>query len=150
MTHTPHLPDRDRPLVTDAELHTTLELLLQAAEQRQVWLIMLGKDKCVAGPLMPMSDYPVDPEELVESDDMGPVTFARALLVRSGMICAMVGGREVVFVWERSGSRELTPSDIAWARATAREAAGDDVPKIRAQFVLHDGGLRQLRPDDLV
>ncbi|QIK64352.1 hypothetical protein G7068_14920 [Leucobacter viscericola] len=150
MTQTPHVPNRERPLVTDVELHQTLEFLLQCANQRQVWLIMFGEDKCVAGPLMPMSDYPVDPEELIEADDLGQVTFSHALLVRAGMICAMTGGRELVFVWERLGSRDLTPSDVAWARAVVRESESGEVPSIRAQFVLHDRGLRQLRPDDLV
>lgn len=150
MTPTPRIPDRDRPLKTDGELHRALQFLLQAADQRQVWLVMLGEDNRLAGPLIPMSDHPIDPEELVDSDDLGRVSFAHALLARSSTICAMANGRELVYVWERPGSHELTGGDIAWARAAAREARGDGTAKIRAQFVLHDGGLRQLRPDDLI
>ncbi|QIM18256.1 hypothetical protein G7066_05585 [Leucobacter coleopterorum] len=150
MTQTPPIPNRKRVLTTDEELHQTLEFLLQGANQRQVWLIMLGEDKCVAGPLMPMADYPIDPGELIEADDLGSVTFSRALLVRSSTICGMAGGRELVFVWERPGSRDLTPSDIAWARAVEQDVAVGGAPLVRAQFVLHDRGLRQLRPDDLV
>lgn len=144
------VPDRDRPLVTDDELLTTLEFVLEAANQRQLWFIMLGEDKRVVGPLMPMDDYPDDPEELVDTDDLGWVTFARVLMVRAAMFCGLAGGCEVVFVWERPGARNLTPGDVAWARAVLREAAADGLPGIRAQFVLHDDGIRQLRPDDLI
>lgn len=150
MIRKPTVPDRDRALATDEALHWTLEMLLKRANQRQVWLIMLDEDNCVAGPLMPMSDHPMDPEERIEADDLGWVTFSRALLVRSATICAMAGGHELVFVWERPGTQRLSASDVAWAKAAAREAAAGDVPSIRAQFVLHDGGLRQFRPDDLV
>lgn len=138
---------RDRVLATDADLQEVIELLLQTANQRQVWLFMLDEQQRLAGPLMPMDGYPETPDELVGTDDLGLVSFPRVFVERAGVICEAVGGSAIVLVWERRGPEKFTADDRAWARALAHEA-GEHGPRLRAQFVLHNTGLRQITPDD--
>ncbi len=137
----------ERVLKTDADLQELLSLLLRRAEQRQLWLIMLGEDKRIVGPLMPMADHPSTPDELCDTDDIGRVTFAHVLMDRAKFVCEAVGGSALVFVWERPGPERFTGEDLTWARAMAREAEQNG-QRLRAQFVLHDDGVRLLTPDD--
>ena len=137
----------DRRLTTDADLEEFLGLLLRGAIRRQLWLIMLGPDDRVTGPLMPMDDYPQDPGEPCDTEDLGRAPSARVLADRAAFVCRMVGGRAIVLVWERPGPDKFTPADLAWAGAMARECAAAGA-RLRAQFVLHDGGVRPLTADD--
>src|SRR5690606_40911527 len=60
----------------------SLEVLLERANIRQMWLVFIDQSGCLGGPLMPMNDYPVDPAEFVEADDLGVVTHAPLLIDR--------------------------------------------------------------------
>lgn len=139
---------RNRVLTTDADLHDLLGLLLQRANQRQFWMVFIGADGRVAGPLMPMADHPSTPEQLCDTLDLGTVPFAEVIVNRAGSVCEMIGEVSVVFVWERIGPPKPNRLDLRWARAIAREAERVGVP-IRAQFILHTGGVRQLAAEEL-
>lgn len=151
MTHTIRPSDprlsRDRVLATDADMHELIELLLELANQRQVWLFVFDDAQRVVGPLMPMDDFPESPDGLVETDDLGLVSVPHVFVDRAGMVCEVLGAASIALVWERRGSEKFTAEDRAWARALAHEAT-EHGPRLRAQFVLHDTGLRQLTPDD--
>lgn len=147
MTHPDSRTSPNRTLRTDADLHELLSLLLGEANQRQLWFIMMDDRKRITGPLMPMEDYPDSPESLCDTEDLGRATVAEVLADRARMMCELVGGSEIVLVWERPGSDKFTDADLAWARDFVREA-GKNGSTLRAQFLLHDGGLRQLTPDD--
>ena len=138
---------RDHVLEDDDDLRDALEVLLQRANQRQFWLLFIDGRGRIGEPLMPMADYPEDPLEAVTTDDLGEVTHAHLLSQRIGMLRELTGNAAVVLVWERLGS-EVVDDDIrAWARAMKREAARLGTP-LRAQFLLHTHGVRQLHADD--
>lgn len=150
--------DRDRILSTDAELEDQLNLVLERATHRQVWLLLIDREHRLADPIMPMDDHPASPDELCDTDDLGTVPFAQVLVHRSRTVCELVGAREFVFVWERRGTDRFTADDRRWARAVAGAAGGVEpggaasnaevTAPLRAQFLLHDTGIRQLTPDD--
>ena len=138
---------KDRPLRGDNDLRDVIELLLQRANQRQMWLLFIDDRGCLGEPVMPMADYPDDPDELTHVDDLGMVSHAHVLMHRAALFCEVTGNAALIVVWERPGSRSLRPEDRLWARAMHRQAATLGAP-LRAQFVLHDHGVRQLHPDD--
>ena len=96
---------------------------------------------------MPMADLPDDPDETTETDDLGEVTHAALLAQRAGMLREVTGNEAMVLAWERLGASAITDDDRSWARAMADAAAQYAVP-LRAQFIVHDRGVRQLHPDD--
>ncbi len=128
----------DRALTTDDDLQELLLGLLERANQRQLWLVMLDADRRITGPLMPLEGLPTAPQGASE------ILFDRLM-----QIADMVGAESIVLVWERCGPALVRTEDLAWARAAA-EQAGRQGPVIRAQFILHDAGLRRLTPDDLI
>lgn len=138
---------KDRPLRNDDELRELIELLLQRANQRQLWLMFIDDRGCLGEPIMPMADYPDDPEQLTHVDDLGTVSHAQVLMHRAGLFCEVTENVALILVWERPGSRSVRTEDRLWARAMHRQAAALGAP-LRAQFLLHDHGVRQLRPDD--
>ncbi|WP_157502398.1 hypothetical protein [Leucobacter celer] len=150
--------DPDRILATDADLQDQLGLMLERATHRQLWLLLIDQEHRLAEPLMPMDDHPLSPHELCETSDLGVVPFARVLVHRARIVCELVGAREFVFVWERCGTDRFTVEDREWARSIAGESGGtgssgaafggEAVVPLRAQFVLHDTGIRPLTPDD--
>ncbi|MFT4231683.1 MAG: hypothetical protein QM606_02750 [Leucobacter sp.] len=150
--------DPARVLATDADLQDQLERLLQRASVRQVWLLFLDGDLRLAEPLMPNDEVPDSPHELCDTEDLGTVPFAEVLVDRARMASEMIGAREFVLVWERCGADRFSAEDRAWAHAAAAEAGprwgrgasfGGETPvPLRAQFVLHDTGLRQITADD--
>lgn len=140
--------DHDRVLRHDSDLEEVLELLLdRALNPRQMWLLFLDADLRLTGPIMPCDDYPPDPYGEFETTDLGVAPFAEVLAVRMRGMLSAIDAAQVVIVWERPGSREFTTDERAWAGAMAAECGAEGVD-LRAQFVLHDGGLRQLTADD--
>lgn len=140
---------RDRILDHDDDLRDVLQVLLRRASRRQLWLLFLDERGCLGDPVMPMDEYPDDPRGEVEADDLGKVGHAHLLMHRIGMLREITGNASVVLVWERVASSTLDEEDRAWAGAMADEAALLDVP-LRAQFLLHNRGMRRLRPDDYI
>lgn len=139
---------RDRALRHDSDLEEVLELLLdRALNPRQVWLLFLDADQRLTGPVMPCDDYPLDPFGLEVTDDLGPLPCAEILAAWIGGLLAAIGAAQAVIVWERRGSREFTEDERTWAGAMAVECGAEGV-HLRAQFVLHDDGIRQLTADD--
>lgn len=138
---------RTRVLHTDDQLRDMIDLLLQKANIRQMWLLFIDPAGRLGDPLMPMADYPHDPLELVRADDLGEVPQAQLLMQRTGMLREITGNAEVAFVWERRGDDVFRADELAWSRAMAEQAESQGIP-LRAQFLLHDGGARQLHPDD--
>ena len=142
----PRLPP-SRALVCDGDLTEVLTLLLRKASLRQLWLVMLDADSRVAGPLMALANYPRDPLAPAGAPDMPRASHATVLAARMADIVEIVGASRVVLVWERPGDRPIGTEEHAWARELRNECRDRDI-SVRAQFVLHDGGLRQLTPDD--
>lgn len=138
---------KDRSLVHDDDLHEALGMLLDRAAQRQMWLLFLDDDDRLAGPLMPMDDYPQDPHALITTDDLGELPQAQTLLQRCDMLREITGNAHIVLAWEREGGDGFTADDRAWATAMGDAADLLDVP-LRAQFVVHSGGVRQFHADD--
>ena len=138
---------KDLILDHDDDLRDLLQVLLRQANRRQMWLMFIDEYGRLGDPLMPMDDYPEDPHEEVEVDDLGPVDQAHLLMHRSGMLREATGNASVVLVWERVGPSTLDEDDRAWASAMADAASSLGVP-LRAQFLLHNRGIRQLHPDD--
>jgi hypothetical protein len=138
---------KDLILDRDDDLRDLLHVLLRRANLRQMWLLFIDEHGRLGDPLMPMDDYPEDPHEDVEVDDLGRVDQAHLLMHRSGMLLEATGNASVVLVWERVGPSTLDEDDRAWASAMADAASTLEVP-LRAQFLLHNRGIRQLHPDD--
>ncbi|WES64683.1 hypothetical protein P0L94_01105 [Microbacter sp. GSS18] len=137
------------PLRTDDQLRLALEDLLMRASREQLWFIFLDEEDRLTGPFMPGDEYPEDPADEVDTDDLGTVPMARVLAVRLGFIAEVVDAHRVVLVWERPGPDELDDGTRAWVARMATECRAVDV-RLRAQLLLHDEGLRMLVPDDYV
>lgn len=140
---------REHMLESDDDLRDALELLLQQASQRQLWLLFIDGRGRIGEPLMPMADYPEDPIEAVTTEDLGEVTHAHLLSQRIGMLRELTGNAAVVLVWERVGGEVVEDDVRVWARAMKRQAALLGIP-LRAQFLLHAHGVRQLHADDVL
>lgn len=133
----------DKILATDAELAAQLQSLLGRAQRRQLWLFFLSDDQRIVEPIMPMDDHPFFPDERCETDDLGEVPFSRLLTARVHGILEMIGAESVVFVWERPGPPKPGVLDVRWVQTIAAEAATLGV-QVRAQYLLHSGGVRQV------
>lgn len=140
------VPLRDRPLETTEELRTLLETLLERANRRQMWLMFIDDRGCLGDPVMPMDDYPDDPTGVTSTEDLGEVDEATLLMHRIGELREFTGNQAVVLVWERLGSSIVGVEDREWAGAMRAAATALDVP-LRAQFVLHNRGVRELQVD---
>ncbi|MGB4137380.1 MAG: hypothetical protein WA971_12500 [Microbacterium sp.] len=138
---------RTRILHTDEELRDLLALLLQRASARQVWMLFIDAQGRLGDPVIPMADHPSDPLETVTVDDLGEVALSHLMVRRIAMLLEATGHASAVLVWERLGSERITGNDRAWARAMVEQAHDLGLP-LRAQFVLHREGIRQLHPDD--
>lgn len=139
----------ESPVTDDLQLHGLLTRLLGAARQRQIWLVFFDEQSRLLDPIMPMSDHPYDPEVLHETEDLGLVSFPEMFVHRARQIAEMVNAVSFALIWERPGGEKYTHDDLDWARAFI-DRAGDrsDLATLRALFLLHDHGLRQVVPDD--
>ncbi|WP_203138236.1 hypothetical protein [Microbacterium sp. JZ31] len=151
MTHTNAVERRIEQLrdasLDDARLHELIELMLSGAIRRQLWLLFLDRDDRMSEAVMPTDDFPGAPDEPVVAGDLGPTTAAQLLAARLPLMCEAIGASQVALVWEREGDDRFRNDELAWAAAIAG-ALQDSEVRLRAQFVLHDDGLRALTPDD--
>ena len=111
--------------------------------------VFLDDRQRLGDPIMPMDDYPENPDGIVSTDDLGDLPHAGLLVHRAEMIRGVSNNAAIVFVWERLGPRSIDKETAAWARSMAQAARELGAP-LRAQFLLHDGGIRQLYPDDYI
>lgn len=139
--------DRDAPLTDDTLLTARVEHLLERANIRQFWMLFLDEEDVQMPAVMPCDDVPADPYTECEVEDLGTVTNAELLASRIAWLMAECRFAQAVFVWERPGGPRVGDEERAWARelgaACARAGA-----RVRAQFLLHDRGVRVLAPDD--
>lgn len=139
--------DLDRVLARDEDLEEVLTLLLRNAIHRQMWLFFLDDQDRATGVIAPCDDYPLDPHGRVPTSDHGGMTFAAALCRTLRALVDDGAAGRVVLIWERRGSEVFTPDELGWAGAMAEACRDAHVP-LRAQFLLHDAGVRMLTPDD--
>lgn len=139
--------DREAPLTDDVLLQERIRFLLRRANVRQFWMLFLYDDDVQAEVLMPCDDLPADPDVVVQTEDLGRAPYAVVLASRIAHIMSEFGLAQAVFVWERRGDSVARTEERVWARTLAQacRAAG---AQVRAQFLLHDRGVRLLTPDD--
>lgn len=139
--------DPDTPLTDDILLSERIRYLLRGAIRSQVWLLFLDDADVQAPPVMPCDDLPRDPLMPDPNDPASPVPADAVARMVAGLM-AECGFAQAVFVWERPGAPRLHPDDRAWAQALRAACVRRGV-RVRAQFQLHDGGVRQLAADDI-
>ncbi|MFT4212509.1 MAG: hypothetical protein QM626_11635 [Microbacterium sp.] len=122
--------------------------LLGPALRRRLWLFFLDEEHRPVGPAIPTDDYPRDPHLPVMTDDLGTLTAAELYGARFGQVMRECDVARVVVIWERRGGRRLDRTTREWARAFG-EALRERGGRVRAQLLLHDGGLCVIAPDDL-
>lgn len=147
MSDTTHSAHPKPPLATDTELEQFLGGLLPPASERRFWMLYLERDHRLSDLLLPMDEQPAEPDDVCDAKDLGRVSFAQLIVDRAGSICGMIGGASAIFVWERPGSAAASPRDRRWVHAIEQEAARQGV-SLRAQFLLHDAGLRVISGGD--
>ncbi|MFI8595015.1 hypothetical protein ACIGCK_11400 [Microbacterium sp. NPDC078428] len=148
MTDTDPRLDRSRILALDTDLEEVIGLLLgRAINPRQLWLLFLDHDDRLADPIMPCDDYPARPSDRPSAADPREGDAAHVLAHRLAYICEAIGARRAVLVWERRGPRRFGANERLWAAAMATACASARVD-LRAQYVLHDRGIRAITPDD--
>ncbi len=138
--------DRTAPLTDDALLQERIAFLLRRASLRQLWMMFLFADDVQSEILIPCADLPVTPHEILTTDDHER-SHADVLGERVAEIMEGLGFAQAVFVWERPGEPAAGVEEREWARALA-EACAQHGARVRAQFLLHDQGVRALAPDD--
>ena len=131
------------PITTDLEVEERVATLLRRAARRQWWTLYLDDHDVQLPLLMPMAGYPERPD--LPSGEEG--TAAQLIADRLSAVVEKIGAAKVVFVWERPGGAEPTPGDREWARALAEACRAEGVA-VRAQLILHDGGVRWFAADD--
>ncbi|MEQ6898898.1 hypothetical protein [Microbacterium sp. KR10-403] len=139
--------DRDAPLTDDTLLAERIGQLLERAMRRQFWMLFLDGRDVLAPVVMPCDDLPEDPLGFSPSEDLGEVANAELLGVRVSQIMEEFDLAQAVFVWERRGGPRVRDAERRWARELAGACARAGA-RVRAQFLLHDRGLRVLAPDD--
>ncbi|WP_157540821.1 hypothetical protein [Microbacterium sp. XT11] len=147
MTHHTASP-KNRPLRDDDDLRALLEFIVQSARRRQVWLLFIDDRDRLTEPLVPIDGYPADPHAMTVVPDLGEVTEASLLLQRAEMMRDALDAASVVIMWERPGARSIGLDDREWATAMRDAAFAHGIP-LRAQYLLHSRGVRQIQVDDL-
>lgn len=135
-------------MTDDALLQEWLEEMLESALVHRVWLFFLDDDDRVLRTMIPIDDCPSDPNGPCVTEDLGIRTNAEVFAHRFAAFMEALGSAQLVLVWERRGSSRLTGADRMWPTALGRSCRSEGV-QLRAQFLLHNHGIRQLVPDDL-
>lgn len=139
--------DHDAPLTDDILLADRIGLLLEHAIRRQFWMLFLTDQDVLAPAVMPCTDLPEDPTQITVTADLGAVGNAELLATRVAQIMEAYDLAQAVFVWERRGGPRVGDEERRWAQELASACARVGA-RVRAQFILHDRGLRVLAPDD--
>lgn len=136
-------------LTDDTRLVEYFTPILETALRRQLWVFFLDEDDRPIGPAMPMDDYPDDPNRLLSTDDAGWRKVAELFGMRFARLMRECELAQILLVWERPGGWTLSGETLVWARALGAALVAEKA-RVRAQLLLHSGGLRVLAPDDLV
>ena len=135
-------------IADDEMLQRRLEHLLTSAIRRQLWITFLDGDDRETGVIMPCDDYPLRPDEVWPHDELGDRPSAVILAHTFAGVMREFGFASLVAVWERPGDDTIQGPERRWASAFA-DALRHEGAVVRAQFLLHDAGMRQIGPDDL-
>lgn len=144
-------PDKFTAFPSDESLARGLTGIVERATHRQFWTFFLDDAQRILDPIMPMDDHPESPHEIVhthEADGERSWPVASVLASRMLWIAETIGAASIVFVWERPGGEKFEEYELEWARAMHHEFAGSRGVRLRAQFLLHDTGVRLLTQDD--
>ncbi|TWX40775.1 hypothetical protein ES689_04960 [Frigoribacterium sp. ACAM 257] len=122
--------DPHRPLVSDHDLLTRVEVLVPVAVRRQLWTLFLDSDDVQLPMVVPLEGIPERPD--------------RSAVERWGdaldAVSAEFGVASVVFVLERPGPRVDTDPDCAWRLALAHLAESRRFA-VRAVFTCASDGV---------
>ena len=135
----PHYDDiRTIPLPTDRELIPHLQVMLEMALRRQVWIMVLDEHSCPLPILMPL-----DVEAEPYSDDVS--AFADTLR------CLTMDFTDstLVLTLERPGPAAIMGCDKRWLRSI-RESCVESGASFRGPYLLLGDTVRQVAPDDYV
>lgn len=142
--------EHDRPhFHDDAELQEWVHGLLHSAAHRQLWAFFLDEYGTQIGPLLPCDDLPIDPGDRSLAQEGDERTAVDAFADLFARVQHETGLASLVIVWEHRGGETLDPMERAWAGRLA-EGVSRRGGSLRAQLLLHRGGVRQLGPDDLL
>mgnify|MGYP001026566743 CR=1 FL=1 len=136
------------PMTDDIVLQEWLGEMLERARVHRVWLFFLDGDDRVQRTMMPIDDYPADPNRACVTPDLGMCTHAEVFASRFADMMGVLDATQIVLVWERRGKAALSTRDAKWPTALGRALRAEGV-QVRGQFLLHSRGVRQLTPDDL-
>ncbi len=135
----PHYDDiRTIPLPTDRELIPHLQVMLDTALRRQVWIMLLDEQSCPLPILMPMD---VETEPFAEDASF----FADTLRCLS----MDFDKATLVLTLERPGPAEVMDRDRRWLRSL-RESCVASGTAFRGPYLLLGDSVRQVPPDDYV
>lgn len=136
-------------LRTDSDIEAALRPLFESASDEQLWMLFLTSEGRLRDVIMPMDELPDDPMAICETSDLGTRPFAEVFTHRAAELAEVLEAAAYIIVLERAGGEKFTAADIRWAGALADAAAGHRREAgLRALFLLHDGGLRQMAADD--
>ncbi|HSK58443.1 MAG TPA: hypothetical protein VK935_05245 [Actinomycetospora sp.] len=131
-------PELAAPLLTDADVHERVDVLIgPAVQDRCLWLVLVDGDRKQAPVVMPVEDSPPQPDaEMVDGLQTVLAGFVEELATDAGP-------GSCVFVWERLGAR-LRDGDELWSEALAGAARGAGLACLGV-FVSTPVGIRRSR-----
>lgn len=133
----------------DDMLQRRLERMLTSAIRRQLWITFLDDEDRETGVIIPCDDYPNRPDSPTPMEGLDVPSAATVMARSFAQIMRQCGFASLIAVWERRGDDTVRAPEQRWAAAFAA-ALRDEGVVVRAQFLLHSAGLRQLAPDDLL
>ena len=132
-------PQLAAPLLTDADVHERVELLVgRATQDRCVWLLLVDGDRRQTPVVWPLEDSPRRPEPEL-TDGLRDVL---AHLV--DQLATPAGSGSCVFVLERFGPGATQSYDEQWADALVGAAAGAGLGSLGV-FTSTREGVRRVR-----
>lgn len=133
----------------DGQIEAWVQEVFHPPTHRQLWAFFLDATGTLIGPLMPCDELPADPDDTALASDGDQRTASEAVADLFALIQTELGLAELVLVWEHTEGATLSLRERAWAGRVATQLV-DRGGRLRAQLLLHRGGVRQLGPDDLV
>src|SRR5699024_4295995 len=111
---------RNRALTDDRDLTRFVTALLERAEKRRTWLLLIDDAMRMTDVMIPIDDLPADPNEAVAMPASGAVSAADGVAHRVAQIIDETPAGCVVVVWERPDPPGPTSDVAAWAAAMRR------------------------------